>query len=813
MTVNKLFTRILGITISVLFLFHGISEAQTASLGEQLEQFSEDLKQEKIYLKTNKPYYTVGDTIWYRVFALSAKNHSFDIESNIIYVDLRGPEGELVDYQNVFWHEGTNFGEIPLDKSLKPGEYILSAYTTSMLGKDNAFAFSRQIEIYGSTNELWADSSSQDFTVQFFPEGGDMISGISSKVAFKAVDEKGRSVNVTGSLFENGEEIKELKTLHAGHGYFQIQPNNLSSYSAKFDFNGIVKEFSLPDILDRGATIKVANTSKDFMTIELLSTDTLIYHQLIGHMRGNLLFEQEINEKGFSLRLPKAELPDGIITITLINALGQPISERLVFSRHENNKVLGDVKVPYQYFNQRQKSELSFELKDDLENPLQGDFAITVYDNNQFNYATHGHNIENYFLLTSDIKGYIEEPGYYFEDYSTKRQFLLDLLLLTQGWRRFDWKKVNAGIVNDYDLPEPALRLSGQVTEKGRPKEAVVTVSVMDQNFFSTKVQTDAFGQFEIQGIPVAGDKDILVVASYLDEEKNSKKLKVSIDEIYRPILSEQRILEDQKLESNKISVIQETIDLIVESDSIYNDNIMRFELGEVSIRAKREYRDKEINRRYNVIHNNYDNRLIIDEKVEQIFSARNAFDYLRNQVPGIEVVGPPYDRRIRMRGVSTIQGTDEAILLLDGIETTSEVLSGITIDRIAFIDVLKGTGKAAIYGSYSGAVAIFLKDAEAFRARGKKNLNRKNTETVKFQGTHIPKEFYSPDYSTYIPYHDKEDYRTCLFWNPNAKTLVDGTYEFSFYTGDISSFFVIEVEGIAESGQPFIYRENIEVR
>ena len=401
--------------------------------------------QEKLHVTTDKEDYILGDTIWLRV-------HSVDIK--------------LLNRDDVY------SGYFPTQGLEREGDYTLTAYTMYMRNQGPEYFFKKQIALSaydeaGKRRRGQSDRRVRDFTVGFYPEGGYLVPGHDCCVGFKAEGDDGGSVTVRGVLKNDKDEILDtLHTLHAGMGVVYFTPRTGESCYAECTMaDGKTKRFDLPSVQNDACVLKVLQTDESF-TVQVQSARPLPDDlRLLVHCRGNLCYYERWNRSLPSLIFERAQLPGGVLQILLLDKAGNALSERLVFNRgHETAattlELTGSMK-------QRTKVRLEVTATEPDGTPATGNVSISVTDRTAVPAPRSG-SIYSTLLLTSDLRGYIETPDWYFAPGTAMRTTALDALLLTQGWRRYDVPAVMREEYADPIYPlEVGQELQGRITKAG----------------------------------------------------------------------------------------------------------------------------------------------------------------------------------------------------------------------------------------------------------------------------------------------------------------------------------------------------------
>lgn len=561
---------------------------------------------EKVYLHFDKPYYAVGDTIWFKAY-LTIDHHQPSLLSKIIYVDVLGPRDSLVQSLKLQVKNSVAWNSIALSQyTYKKGNYRVVAYTNWMNNAGPGYFFNKNITIgnainnplatqitlkssgagkqakitagifykdndgnplgdkkvswlvqredediikgkgttdkngfinisfvnvknytldsaklvtsiddgarkqIGSSFPLKSVAGPDDF--QFFPEGGQLLTGLRSKVAFKAIKPDGLGIDVKGTITDNENKVAaEFTSSHLGMGVFVFTPQAGKTYKASVTFgDGSTASPDLPKIRTGGINLGIENSDPDFLKIKLQADLPFIEAYqgktffILAKSSGVICFAAKTALQGqvYNAAVPKSKFPTGIVQVTLFSPDGEPVSERIAFIRHNDLLNLA-VKSDQPSYSTRQKVKLTVISKNN-DQPVEGNFSVAVIDEAKVPFDENAETtILNYLLLTSDIQGYIEKPNYYFNHPTEKTESDLDALMLTQGYRRFSYDNI---VRNKYPpilfAPELGIDLSGTLrTNQGIPvKGGNVRLYIADKNYSENAV-TDADGRFKFSHV------------------------------------------------------------------------------------------------------------------------------------------------------------------------------------------------------------------------------------------------------------------------------------------------------------------------
>ena len=352
-----------------------------------------------------------------------------------------------------------------------------------------------------------------DFDVSFYPEGGNLLQGTACNVAFKAMKSDSEATNLTGIIYDqDGNEIRTIASDYMGMGNFLLTAEKGKTYHALCTNNkGQSKRFELPEALDYGYTLSVQQAKDYIYFIVLMGAQTSRLHNeeqtgrlrsqnndlyLLAHTRGEVHFADQLDNDRIVIR--KDRLPSGVLHIILFDAALNPVSERLVFI---NN--LDQAQVTCQPDQEqcapRSLVKNQIMVTDSEGQPLTGSFSVSVTSDREVT-PDSTTNILTHLLLTSDLRGYITYPAYYFQN-NNAAAFALDLLMQTQGWRRYNTADLAQGRFAKPTFPiEIGAEISGTVKNllTGKPVNDIeISIAALsDSCVYFDQTRTDAVGRF-----------------------------------------------------------------------------------------------------------------------------------------------------------------------------------------------------------------------------------------------------------------------------------------------------------------------------
>lgn len=480
------------------------------TLASHVKLFGETLPQEKVYLHIDNTCYFVGDTIWYKGYVTRSDKGTLTDLSRILYVELLTPDGYLVERQQLEMPDGTAHGAFLLTDSLYAGYYELRAYTRWMLNfgryehphspyteemfynkqmakdyfRDYDKLYSRVFPVFDCPSSpgtypkdmtlrplrryFRTRKGKPDMDLKFYPEGGTLVAGLPGHVAFELNDENGQHVDAELTIYDCHEQIvARTHTVHRGRGTFYIpQVSAEERYKAVFRYGKYEYEVELPEVEDTGCTLRITqNDSLVHTRIESHGlSDEKIGLQILHGGATQAFLALELDSQGkASADVPADSLAEGVNQMTLFDGRGHILAERLFFVNHHNPSrtllTVNGVKREYAPF---EPIEIRLKLHASL--PDSTRLSISVRDHSTDESTYDNGTILTEMLLCSDLKGFVEDPGYYFEADDSIHRRNLDLLMLVQGWRRYEWHEM-AG-VEPFRLsfyPERMQTLTGSV--------------------------------------------------------------------------------------------------------------------------------------------------------------------------------------------------------------------------------------------------------------------------------------------------------------------------------------------------------------
>ncbi|MES2378947.1 MAG: carboxypeptidase regulatory-like domain-containing protein [Bacteroidota bacterium] len=787
-----------------------------------LQKWTDSIPQEKVYLHMDKPHYAPGDTIWFKGYLTIGSKHELSALSGAVYADLLDDQDQLIRGLKLPVGAGMVAGNFILNDDLPEGSYHIRAYTRWMQNAGPDYFFNKSFNVGDPAKAEKKKETKpipQQADVQFFPESGNLVNGLSSRVAFKAIGANGLGTAISGKVTDSdNNELAGLTTLHAGMGNFLLKPQPGKTYKANISFaDGSTKSISLPKVLDTGYVLSVYQPVKDSILVRIQASATLQQSKiiLIAQSSGETIFASSatINGANTSLWFDRKSFPSGIAQFTIFGADNEPLNERIVFIKGDDKMRLA-VKTEKAVYKSKEHIELDLNANNGVGQPTSGNFSVAVIDASQIPVEESAEStIFSNILLTSDIKGYVERPNYYFTSQTDTVNTALDNLMLTQGYRRFEWNTINATI-NTKPAFEPeglGSAISGTVTGLDHKPSANATVKLLSIRAGLLKdTVTDANGRFKFDWMFIADSIKFTIQAR---DANNSNKVRIEIDTAPEINFGDKQNPKNANATTDQVKTHQQQVEQegqIVKLNQLHT-------LKQVDILAKKKPKLKD---------NITDQQIfaVPEGSADKIITIPDPQNYntltmvLQARLPGIniEIDELGLRRLVSMRPpvemLATSDATDkfagrEIGLIVDGrkIRNTSEVdemlEGGILVEDIAKIEVVR-TNMAlinALKDQREGFVGYVLLITKPYTSRKRYYPSIANIMPKGFNKT---RKFYSPRYDAPADNYKQPDLRTTIYWNPYLQTDINGKATLDFYNGDGPGTYRIVVEGINTAGE-----------
>lgn len=729
---------------------------------------------------------TSGDIISYTAKVNAVNKRLQPIHNKSVQYQLLSKEGQIKN--GTINLDGNGSADLKL--SVNKSELKKAVYLRLIMEENEEFRITRQFQL--PFPERMID-------LQFLPEGGDIIEGFANKVAFRAAYPDGSPAQIKGVL--TADEFEESFATNAnGLGHITFTPNASKKYSAFImqDENKVSVNF--PQIKNRGLNLTVDNRHPQLLNLliqakDYQSIDSNNEALLVVHARGRIGYMQKLNmQNGVTgARVNKSQLATGINQVTLFNGEGQPLVERLVYVDFADNVKITIDPIEKQ-LQVRGKNKIGLNVNSEMFEG--GKYSVSITDATNPS-ASAGSNIITYLKVASELKGRISDRDI-FKDGAIDTE-AIDLIMLTHGWRRFDWNKVLEESFKNDAYIEQGINVMGTISPKFKSKKGLEggTINVFAKGKEDDLLMTEfsESGKFIIDDLDFLDTATLVVVAQ---DRKQKKALDIKIDQPaskYEKWINFQPLLQSYVINPTFKSYL-ENADKRRQSNIAYSDP-ETMDLDEFVVNTKRLAEEKDgITRMFG-----QGDKVLKPSDISGGESFNTIFEMMAGRIPGVRIIPSMVDPKITIRGQSSMS-TMEPLFLLDNLQVDKEVINTINPRDVETIEAFTDGASNAIFGSAGagGVIAVYTKIGGASFSPEEGVLH------TKYPGYSSAREFYVPKYDEEPS--AKPDYRATLYWNPLVQ-FNGRKAEIEFYNNDVSDKFKVVVQGIDKHGR-LTYAEQI---
>ncbi len=774
----------------------------------KLNDYNTNHVTEKAYLHFDKPYYAAGDTMFFKAYVTTGEDHQPSTLSNVLHVDLIDGKGSVNQSISLGIVDGVAWGDMVLPDSLAGGNYQVRAYTEWMRNEGPAAFFDKLVPVAAvagvksgiKVNTPVRTAAKPD--IQFFPEGGNWLPGIKTKIAFKAIGPDGYGMDVRGNVIDNtGKAIGFFISAHKGMGCFYVTGEAGKTYKANVTYpDGTQSSVDLPAFSDKGIAMALNNDAPDKIDVTIMTDPQYLQahkgkdYTLIIYSNGKASsLIVKLDGPAVPVDIYKQTLHSGIARITLFAPGGEPLCERLVFVQNFDELKL-KISADKPGYAVKDKVSLTLNALDEDSAPTVGHFSVSVTDENKVPVEANNENtILTSMLLTSELKGYVEQPNYYFNTPTPDVLNNLDILMLTQGYRSFDWKQVFDGTKPEVKYPaETALTLSGTMkTMNGKPVAGGTVTLLSTRHALAKDTTTDSNGNFKFTGLFLT---DTARLVLHGNTKNNNDKVKI---EITHDIPAAVRINDPDTSRTPITPEIAAAMKKRYEQSGSIKSGIV---LKQVNIKS-----DKHPAWSRHLEHSDNLNGPGMADNVimgDQLAGCVSIIQCLQSLIPSGEVrwVGSSATpTAISMRTPIELYGkTPVMAVIIGGVISDQTALYNLNPADIYSIEVLVNMGYLGVYGSKAtgGALVVTLK-----RGGDSPVVSADGTVYYTFHGFDKARAFYSPKYDVATPPATHPDQRATIYWQPELTTDGTGNASFDFFNAADPGTYRVVVEGMDTKG------------
>lgn len=803
MNIRKLFLLATLLTTGAF----SICKAQTTqAVGDAINAYAEKYQQERIYMHLDKPAYVVGDTVWFRAYIMAGIEPS--AVSKTLYVDFSDAAGRVLAH--LAYPTMLSFGQFKIPDSLETASVHIRAYTKWMLNFDSTFLYNKDIKVALPTAKaakFKAPAIQSEIT--FFPEGGWLVNGLMGKLAFKANDQFGRPINAKGIIVDSkGTTVASFKAAHDGLGAIPFLPDIAEKYSVRWSGDDDKRlAASLPEIKPEGIGLTIGNApGKKTFTVKRTATgDNLKSLNIVATLYQQVVYMAKLNlgeKTSVSSSIPMQDLPAGVLTITVLDDKWSPLAERITYSGNTTTSIytpeVGFTKIAVR---RKAENEIAIHVPDSITTSM----SVSIIDNSLEQDSSD--NIISQLLLSGDLKGSVYHPRYYFSDSSEEVRNNLDLVMLTHGWRRFNWANVVNGIFPPIKYPADTtfltlngkifgasaeqLRAAGSLFIIAKPKD---TTGGTGKNVQSLILPIRPDGTF---GDSSAIFFDSLSVYYQFAQKKNLTD-RVSVTFMPDRLAAPKSIISSLNASDYNFVDTAGNYRNRMFADQLFAEIARRKagELAAVTVRGRQKSLLEQMDDKYASglfkSGDGYAFDIVNDPSAQGMM---NVFQYLQGRVAGLQI-----SNAMDASPTLSWRGGNPALFLDEVPQMDAQMLSTMSMADVAYIKVIRPPFIGAAGGGSGGAIAVYTRRGnDVVRTESSKSSLSSNI----IAGYSAQREFYSPNYATFSADMDAQDLRTTLYWNPIITTNPQyPTFKVRFFNNDLTKSFRLVVEGMDNAGR-----------
>ena len=779
-----------------LFLLFYTNWVSAQFYDAALSKYEDQFPKEKMHVHCDKTIYNLSETIFYKIYVL--EGNDLTTLSKNVYVSWYDTSGNYINQTVAPLIQSSAKGSFDVPANYKGNFIHMKAFTRWMLNDDSTFIYEKYLPInngsISNTKEIKPHT-----IVDIFPEGGVLVNGLKTKLAFKATNGFGIPVYLKGVLQNSKNEILDsIKVAHDGMGIFYVTPNEGEQYHIHW-----IDEFLQEGITTvmpaqkEGVSLNVSmGYQKAYVQVERtkLVPDNYKQLKLLVHQNQHLLYSVDF-KSGEPLQqkigLNIDTFPTGIVQFSLFTSDWLPIAERILFVNNHLPEFDAKINVTSKDLDKRGKNTIEVEVSDSIP----ANMSIAITDANLV--LPEQQSIYSDFLLSSEIRGKVYNPAYYFSSDADIVADHLDLVMLTNGWRKFDWDKLRAGILPELKYPKETdyMKLSGRVSSKTKLPinlmlNLVIQAKDSSKQFLFVPVLKD--GSFEDKTVIFYDTATIL----FSINEKNYLTLKSKIQFengflnhfptkiFFNPVAYEQNYSEPTVIDKmNEYLNKQEKLRKLIESSTLKEVVVKS------RIKTPKELLDKEYSSGLFSGETGMSFDLLADVSAT---GYTNIMSYLQGKVAGLQISVDFGKAKATWHGSITDVFVNETL-------TPMEAVLAMSVSDIAYVKTIRPPFIGSVGGGPGGAIAIYTK--RGYGEREVANV-RSKMETTTLAGYSVFKEFYNPNYEK-TSENFLADNRTTLYWNPYILTNgKNKKVSFEFYNNDTSKKLQIVLEGVNANGK-----------
>ena len=781
-----------------LLLILSFEKTQAQVYDSLLNIYEEQFPHEKIHMHFDRNIYNVGESMYFKLYILTGVEWT-SVSKNV-YVVFYDNNGKFLKETVAPLFQSSSKGSFDIPQNYT-GDFIhIKAYTRWMLNDDSVFIYERNIPINIGTTNVQKKSTTPLTKVEVFPEGGVLVNDLKSKIAFKASNTSGAPVFIKGFLMNNKNKILDtLKVVHDGMGSFKLRPIAGESYLLNWtDENGVKGSTNIMTASSSGVIMNVSmDNEKASVTVErsMDVADNFKKMKLLVHQNQHLIYTVQFKGEERLLQkasLPIDELPTGVVQFTLFTNDWLPIAERIVLVNNRLHEFNAQLSVQISNLNKRGKNVLELYVKD----TTMANMSLSITDASLV--LPEQQNIYSDFLLSNDIRGKVYNPAYYFSSDADSIANHLDLVMLTNGWRKFDWEKIKKSILPTQQYPKETdlMKITGKVYSSASSKVSdglllnlIVVYKDSSKKLLFLPIEKD--GSFEDRNAFFNDTSKIYYSVS--GKSKNSSFVvrfeNGLLNQTFKKLIFDSNVFNN----SWSDSLAKKKLNSILLEQERQKKLLASLTLQEVVVRSKMKSPTQILDEKYASGLFAGGDAISFDLSADaNMISAIDILTYLQAKVPGLTITTSGPQASATWRGANTDFFLNETNISIDQVRS-------LPITDISYIKALRPPFFGSVGGGSGGAIAIYTKRGASNKGG---NDNKKGIEYSVLSGYSVFKEFYNPNYDR--PAENFEvDNRSTLYWNPYLLTNKKSSrVRIEFFNNDISKKLQVVLEGINANGR-----------
>ena len=788
--------------LGVYLLFSLISKVSAQELDSMMVVYELGSPSEKAHLHFDKNIYNRDETIFYKAY-LRMANELSTLSKNL-YVEWYDTAGLIIKQTiaPIFQSSAKGSFEIPAGYS---GNFLhVKAYTSWMLNQDTDYLFRKDILLNSVTPPAANKIPSivdRKVLVSVFPEGGTSVAGILNKFAFQATNSFGEPVKIKGTITDSkGKKVDTVLVKHDGMGVFSFTPvfgeNYQLNWLDEYGKKGVVP---IEKSSNEGIVLSVQGGNEQ-AAVRIVRSESIPANwkklNLWVHLNQSLFYKVSINlseKKSVVAQIPIDQLPTGILQFTLFSEDFLPIAERILFVNNREHEFNVRVSASLVNVDKRGKNVVEIFVPDTAAANLS--VSITDFSLNTPETQT----IFSDLLLSGDVKGKIHNPAYYLMSDADSVTANLDLVMLTHGWRKFDWKRLKSGIppVITYPAENSFLKINGKVfglkpNMSATPMQLNLIMAGRDSSkqFYFAPVAKD--GSFEVPNMFFYDTAKL-----YYSFNGNSKLTEVTQVKMDNGLLRYQPGMRTPLLRNPYAaygdSILRARMAAIYREQEQLRKLMAAATLQEVVVKTKAKSNVQVLEEKYaSGLFSGGDGYSFDLGEDGKIAGGIDILTFLQGRVAGLMISGSGAGATLNWRGAVPD-------LYLNEIRSQVDMIQGVSIQDIAFVKVFRPPFFGSMGGGAGGAIAIYTKKGSDGR---KADPNAKGLEYTILGGYSRFKEYASPNYDKSEPNFDPDN-RTTLLWSPFILTNKKSPrIKLNFFNNDFSKKFLLVLEGVNSEGK-----------